>query len=334
MTGAPAYAETIALGAFRQSGFDTGVVKVAVPMEYTPHGLIVPVEINGVLLRLTVDTGASRTVLFTAAAKRAGLKPGGMEPLRLPDSKIETARLGLGSTIRIGHAWTRNEPVLIIPPPPTAPARLDGALGIATLRDWDLRLDIPRREMTLFPVGQADALSGETYLRLFLSPPKDKKYAETQSRPALVFIPLVVNRHTVMALLDTGYGGRLSIPSELAEKLEPGILARSTAVIVGSMTASGIMKEREAALTEVVFRNDVFHAYPVILEIIPRKSPLGGHGTVGLGLLRHYVMTFSFRRERLALKPAGTPGESASDPQSFRTESAPRSGPSNRSDLR
>jgi predicted aspartyl protease len=109
--------------------------------------MIVDAFLNGVALRLIVDTGADRTVISEAALARAGVEAAG------PQARI----LGVtGSTMaslvtvpRLDVAGARLGPLSVLAH--TIPAGADGLLGRDVLDAFTLTVDAATNRATLVP---------------------------------------------------------------------------------------------------------------------------------------------------------------------------------------
>ena len=69
---------------------------------------------------------------------------------------------------------------------------------------------------------------------------------------------------------------------------------------------SGQTVSRDTKLPEFTFGPDTLHGLSTGIITVPPGSADERKGSVGLNLLRHYVMTFRFAAGELRLKPLGT----------------------------
>ncbi len=288
----------------RHSGWPEGVAAVELATESTMLGYTVPVEVDGKEVRLIFDTGAAGTILAPATAKRLGLKAernGSVISITGQQVKTEFA---VSRRITLGQAWTSGEPVMISPLPDGA----DGLLGVATLADWDVRLDPAAGKLVLFPAGKAPALKGESSLPLaweLASAPEGQEHPKGFQLMNLR-IPVRAAGTDIQAVPDTGYGYHFQVSSVLLANLAPAALRAALPGLHTGVSLSGDLVSRSVKLPELVLGPDTLKdLHTDVVEAAPDSS-LSRLGVVGLGLLRHYVSTFSFSRKELHLKPLGT----------------------------
>jgi predicted aspartyl protease len=296
-------------GALRTSTLGGDGKSVSIPLEPTHFGLVVNVTINAKPLRLILDTGASSTMISPAAARRLDLKAEERAGYGLDAgaNKVKTNR-ALTSSIQIGAAVTRNEPVYITEVPSEFG---DGMLGVATLADWDARIDVSKKTLTLFPAGTAPAIKGETTLPMTfeLWNPELKSPNPQKFRNMSLSIPLRLNGHEILLTPDTGYGGIMSLPVETIESIVPGLMRSASPALDTGINLSGISASRVVKLPEIGFGPDTLKNVTADAVTPPPGSPLNRKGFIGLNLLRHYVMTFRFSAGELRLQPIGTVDE-------------------------
>ncbi|WP_395737042.1 aspartyl protease family protein [Prosthecobacter sp.] len=300
----PLSAEALA-GALRTSGLPTGEESVTVPLESTFLGFIVEAQINGQSVQLLLDSGAACTLLSPEIARQLGLQTNGpKESASSADGGSVVGLRTLTKRFSLGSAWTENEPVFIAEMIPG----IQGLLGMATLADWDVRIDPSTRKLTLFPAGKAPSQEGETVLPLTCQRkstsagmPKGQGFHMMN-----LTVPLHVGTHELAATPDTGHGTILQLPSTLIEKMAPQALKDALPALATAVTLSGKTMSREAKLREVTFGPDTLHGLRTNIIDAPPGSNAESKGLIGLNLLRHYVMTFRFSVGELRLKPLGT----------------------------
>ncbi len=185
---------------------------------------------------------------------------------------------------------------------------IDGMLGVATLADWDLRIDPTTSKLTLFPAGKAPPLEGETVLPLTcqLVNPKASASNPQGFRNMKLSVPLRVGPHELLAIPDTGKGGILNLSSTLMEKVAPEALKNAQPGLATGITLSGTAVTREARLPQITFGPDTLRGLNVDVIDAPPGSMVESTGLIGLNLLRHYGMTFRYSAGELRLKPLGT----------------------------
>jgi clan AA aspartic protease (TIGR02281 family) len=294
------------LGALRKSGLPAGVESVTLPFKSTVFGAFtVEVKIDEKPVQLVVDTGASCTVLSPESARKLGLQltEDGDTATTASGGQVASRR-ALTRRISLGDAWTENEPVFVTDMIPG----IDGLLGVATLADWDVRIDPSTKKLTLFPAGKAPPLEGETVLPLTcqLVNPKASTSNPQGFRNMNLRVPVRVGPHELLATPDTGHGTLFQLPSVLMEKVAPEAMKNAQPGLATSITLSGTTLSRETKLPEVTFGPDTLRGVNTDVINAPPGSSAERKGLIGLNLLRHYVMTFRFAARELRLKPLGT----------------------------
>lgn len=168
----------------------------------TPMGdvPIVTVRIDGGLANFLFDTGAERTIMTAAAAKRLGIA-----------AHYEYARRlrSLGGAVAGGDARLRSFElggmraddirVLVgtVSLPSVAGKPIDGLLGADFLRDFDIDLDLPHRRIGLFAPAPCPTAA----------PAWRGPYATIAAHRSLhdrLFFPVRLDGHQLAALIDTG----------------------------------------------------------------------------------------------------------------------------------
>lgn len=277
---------------------------MTIPLESTFAGYTVEVNIDGMPVKLVLDTGAARTVLSPGVARKLGLqaKDGTMNVGSATGGQV-AGQKGLTKRISLGNAWTENEPVFISEMIPG----MNGLLGVSTLADWDVRIDPATKKLTLFPAGKAPPLEGETVLPLTCQLANQEAGSDQHGyRPMNLLVPVRVGPHELLATPDTGYSTIFQLPSLLMEKFAPEALKNAQPGLVTGFTLSGKIVSRDASLPEITFGTDTLRGLLTsVIDATPGSSA-EREGIIGLGLLRHYVMTFRFPAGELRLKPLGT----------------------------
>jgi|GEM_PF-2473700 len=292
-------------GALRKSGLPPAAESVTIPFNSTLLGALVEVTIDGTPVQLQPDTGASSTILSPEAARKIRLQTeGGSEKGTSADGKQVVTRRALTKRISIGAAWTENEPVFIA----EMIAGFDGLLGVATLADWDVRMDPSTKKLTLFLAGKAPPLEGETVLPLTcrLFNPEVSTSNRQEFRKIELRVPVRVGQHELLAVPDTGHGTIFQLSSVLMEKYAPEAMKDALPGLATSTTLSGKSMSRQVKLPEFTFGPDTLRDLPANVIEAPPGSTFESKGLIGLNLLRHYVMTFRFAAGELRLKPLGT----------------------------
>lgn len=187
------------------------VPRASIPLEVINGAILVPVEVNGIAGRFILDTGAERSVVTPAAVQRLALTldewvgttmhgVGGVE--RRPNANTRTLTLG-GAALR--RRTLNHDTSLTVADLPRATAggrAIDGLIGRDYLSLFDLALDMPGQQLTLYDV------QGCTGRFLPWTMPYEAVPVQNPAESALV-VPVVLDGIRLRALLDTGAGSTL-----------------------------------------------------------------------------------------------------------------------------
>jgi predicted aspartyl protease len=189
------------VGAAAAAGQDCRPAREAV-LAVTPMGNvpIVTVRINGAAATFLLDTGAERTVLTAAAAKRLGVEPHYeyARRMRSLDSAVASGDATL-RTLDLGGMALRDFRVLVgsVSLPMLAGKPLDGLLGADFFTSFEVDLDLEHRRVILYepppcPIG---------------APAWNAPYATVAANRSLhdrLFFSVSLDGHKLAALIDTG----------------------------------------------------------------------------------------------------------------------------------
>jgi hypothetical protein len=202
--------------------------RTSVPVEAVSGNILVTVAVNDVPATFILDTGAERTLMAEDAVRRLGLERdswvasavrgiAGIEerPNALPRS------LRLGSIALRRRTLTEDTSVTVGPLPVSEIGGhpVAGLLGRDFLSPFDLDLDLPHHQLTLYDVH--DCRAG------FLpwTVPYGSIPANTPAGTALI-VAAMVNGRPMRALVDTGASASLlTAPGMFRLGLTPGSLA-------------------------------------------------------------------------------------------------------------
>jgi len=202
--------------------------QTTVPIDLANGHLLVSVQVNGEASTFILDTGAERTLMGEDVVRQLGvardswvastvLGIGGYEerPNALPRS------LQLGGVILRRHSLIGDNSVTVGPLPITAVQGrpIAGLLGRDFISPFDLDIDLPARQLTLYDVSGCS--TG------FL--PWHITYASIPSTTpvgAALVIPVSINGISLRALIDTGASSSLiAAPGMARLALTPALLA-------------------------------------------------------------------------------------------------------------
>ena len=272
---------------------DCSLTMVAhMPLQVQDNLLVVPAGINGQWIALVVDSGAERTTISDATADRLGLPH---------DPRYRTRSVGVGGrTVAMDVSVDRfvlggvHFPVdriavggFTLKTPRGLDA--DGLLGADILLAFDMDIDLPGRQLTLYRARQCtEAL-----------PPWSQPAIEITgvgSRKDRLLVPIEVDGMSGMAILDTGASNNV-IGADLARRL--GLNAQSMAAD-RTVSQHGIGPQEASAY---LHRFKQFRIGPVVQAdpVIPVQLAEAGLGDALIGerfLLGRRVW-LSFRNKQI-----------------------------------
>ena len=161
---------------------------------------IVAVHVNGSPAALLFDTGAERTVLTAAAAKRLGIEPHYeyARRMRSLDSAVASGDATLRS-LDFGTTAFRDVRILVgaVSLPKVDGKPLDGLLGADFFTSFEIDIDLEHRRISLF----------ETPPCAIAAPAWTTPYTTIKANLSLhdrLFFPVLLDGHKLDALIDTG----------------------------------------------------------------------------------------------------------------------------------
>jgi predicted aspartyl protease len=268
------------------------------PLESRGNMLFTQARIDGRPITLLVDTGAERTLLTEATVER----------LRLPrDFQHATRTFGIGSPTATWDAKLPNGMVLGGTRFPVdrvtvgrfgitevAGSQADGLLGADILLAFDIDLDMPAHEMTLYRARREcpDA-----------PPPWVQGYVAVEgvsTRRDRLLVPFKLNGVTGTAVLDTG-AQISSISQQMAERV--GLLDADLAgdrTVMAHGAAPDQVPVRIHRFSE--FRVGPTEMHTPALPIVPMSSGMGD-ALVGGDFLHGRRFWLSFSTHRLFVTP-------------------------------
>jgi hypothetical protein len=212
--------------------------KATVPLSVTGGAITVPVEVNGVVATMILDTGAQRSLVTQEAVERLGLARdqwvgttmrgvGGIESR--PNADPRSLTLGGVPLVRRTLNHDTSLTVGVIPRTHIGNLVIDGVLGRDFLSLFDLDLDVPGHRLTLY---QAHDCAGR-----FL--PWEGNYAAvpvTLPTDSALVVPLTLDATPLRALLDTGASSSMiAAPGLFRLGLQPARFAGDPADQVSGM---------------------------------------------------------------------------------------------------
>lgn len=213
----------------------------SLPMEKVPGGDLrtVAATIDSHPVKLVIATGALPTQLWTAIAKEFDY-PSDLGRQRYMDLG---GRYSEGGTIvgkfTLGSMWTGRNFIHVSPDPGTANIAADGLLGLDMMQRYDIDLDFAHQELNYFSPEQCKGAG--VYWN-----PQTITSVQMENFAGLVYVPVTLDGHTIIALVDTS-ADRTYLNPQVASKyfglsadsLEPGNVTDGGALIKAGLHKFG-----------------------------------------------------------------------------------------------
>jgi predicted aspartyl protease len=218
---------------------------------------MVTLSANGKAVTLILDTGAERTVLTPDVAERIGAQRPSIEFQRhlrgiagdLPTHEVELRSFAAGE---VAIPWRR---VLVAPVKMASvfPTPLDGLLGADALSDFDIDIDLPRHQMTLYRKQTCETAT-PNWAGPYIS------ISTGLSRGERLFFPVQLDGRRLTAVIDTGSQFTvLATASARALGLTEGQLSRdrsvSTQGVAGEPLSSRVHRFARLEVGALIIRN-------------------------------------------------------------------------------
>jgi predicted aspartyl protease len=253
--------------------------------ERVANYLFVSGAVNGVPVRLLVDTGASMNVLTPEAAARIGL-PKGIE-IRVQGTTDKTlpARFLQVNEWSVGSAVIKKEAVLVLNLPPEL--QVDGLVGSDTFKHFVTELDyaagtvkfvdptkfIAPRHWTVVPLGFNDGIPTMA--------------ASLGARHGMVTI-------------DTGFNGTFVISSAYDDANHISSEHPEAAVLPGASDATGMLQNLIGRFRDFGFSG--FHLPILFAAISKDKHHTDVMANVGAEVLRRFAVTLDYAGGKMYLR--------------------------------
>ncbi len=268
--------------------------KVAeLPVDFTHNVPVVAVQINGKPARMIIDTGSDGTVLTQQAAGRLGIVAG--SGTRTLGGAGGTAKVGIGraDSVTIGGAVQQGTRIAIADMPNLG---VDGLLGIDTLVDYELDLDVPQRRAGFYRARACVDALPDFPGRIIRLP------TQQQARSGHIFVSLQVDGTPLRGMLDSG-ASTSTLSLQAAE--DTGLSARRLAQLP---RGRGLALNKEG----LAFSEGIFDAMQVGEDRLahPRMTvadipPFAGDLLVGEDYIGTRRIWFSFRLGRVFVEGPG-----------------------------
>ena len=258
-----------------------------------PGLILVAAEINGSPATLVLDTGAERSVLTAAAAKRLAVTAhyDFARPIRGIGKNIATGDAKLQG-FTIGSHPFQYPRILVagLVLPNLGGVVPDGLLGADLLADFDLDLDLPRQRLTLYDRLVCSALR----------PPWTGQYATIETTRSLdrhPFFPVLLDGHAIDATIDSG-AQRTVLGTQVATRagVTAAMLARDPAL--STRGAGGeVLKAYAHQFREMIIGGETVRSPVVVIAgvALPRATDM----VIGLDYLQSRRIWLSYGSRRI-----------------------------------
>ena len=231
------FAASVAIGfACSVAAASCQLTKVAEwPVRLERNKLIVDGAINGQKIGVLLDTGASTTLIFRAAAARLGLALREVRNYRVVgvggETNVESANI---DEFRVGQSVRKNWRMLV------AGERDPGGdvavlLGEDFFQMFDIEFDLPHKMVRLYQPKDCDGVSLAYWASAGAG---EVGFEEVDARHPKIVVPVSINGQSTKALLDSGAGLSLLDKAEAARlgvtPETPGVIATSSGVGLGT----------------------------------------------------------------------------------------------------
>jgi hypothetical protein len=299
----------------------------SLPMEKVPGGdtVTVAATLDGSPQKLIVDIGTMPTQLWNREATKLGL------PIR------EGARAGrfhfdFGGRFSediarvqkftLGSMETGGFNIQVVADPDVPQGTTDGVLGTDMMQRYDIDLDFAHQQLNYFSPEQCNGAG--IYWK-----PKSVVGQQMVTYTGLVYVPVTLDGHTILALLDSGVDRTFLNPRSASKlfglswgSLEPGNVTDDGALIKADLhpfsrlTLAGLtINNPEIAIPDDIQTQSTreFHAEHLIPDRFPLDQIIKGDIVIGMDVLKQTHLYLSFRNNRIYVSPAGD-GEALKQP--------------------
>jgi len=218
----------------------------------------------GVAGRLELDTNGTGRVRGIAGVERFDFHP--IDRLRVGDASLDVDRLA-GVNVNLLRDGFGIKPA--------------GLLGFPAFGPRPFTIDLAQSTLTVHPVGAFE-------------PPTDATVTRMSTSRGVPVVTIRVGRHRVPVILDTGQDAELVLPLALLKR-DPSIASVPITGRGRSAGVGGVIGTTLSWTKTVRLLGTNLGDVPTTFE----ADPPGGTGRVGLGLLKHFRITFDPARGRV-----------------------------------
>jgi predicted aspartyl protease len=267
--------------------------RAVLPIDAVQNLPVVHGRINDAPASFILDTGAESVVLTSGAVRRLALKSDPHEVMTTYGAGGQASRFpAMVHDMELGGVPVPDHLVPVLPTalPVKGAPDLDGLLGVTILSTFELELDFPHRQMTLY----AGRLCPATVVPNWQGPYStlDAQHSER----GRFIIPVTIDGTTMNALIDTGTQTSVVTTKAANETgLTPAMLDRDP---VGTMRGAGPdpVHTHVHRFGEIRIGDEVFHNEPLLVADLP----LGDVEVIlGMDYLASHRLWLSYARRRV-----------------------------------
>lgn len=254
---------------------------------------------SGPVLKMVIDTGNADSVLETALAKGADLKPIGSLPAGAPEGMYRTKI----PSICVGEVKLENVPATAMVlgdmiAQNQMPA-VDGTLAYTAFKDRVVQLDFAAHKLRISEVLTAPSPCVGACDKISLI-----KFGK-EGPPIVVANGFEINGQHVTAQVDTMYAGSLLVYTASVEKLHLAEAAKTTKSRDFPLTDGGVQMKEATADKEGFHGVSLGPRIPLVYFPTPDVHEPDGlfDATVGLDLFYNTVLTLNFHDMTIAVEP-------------------------------
>ncbi len=255
-----------------------------------PGAVTIAVKVNGVSLRMLVDTGAQRSCLDTGVMSKLGLKSGAIAGVMTPYANSSTRELSV-RTLEIAAFHVEDVTMIVVDMSSMSAAlglRLDGILGTDILKLLPLQLDFSEDLAQPLPQPQVSSVSAIVDLR---------------EADGLFYCVTVIQGVPVRLLLDTGTN-LSNISSTAWKRVTAEWEPRS--VVRGIRSSAGPDETSLALVPSLTLADAQLHDVAVRVQP-PMTAGLYADqtfdGLLGTNFLESYLVVLDLPHSRMLLSP-------------------------------
>lgn len=272
--------------------FAGGKRESVLPFRFLNNHVYVDAKLNGRTFGLLVDTGAAN-VMTPTVAQALRLRSVGNAQVKGAGEFTENAAFTRVANVSLGDVRLRNQLFAVVPLEKLGAVEgvpFHGILGYELFKRFVVRIDYPRRTLTLYDAGAWRAAGAGVAIPFVFNGTVPEIEGEIDGIAAAFDI-------------DTGSRASVGLNSPFVQKhalrarFKPSIDA-VTGWALGGPTRGTVARVGRVKLGPVVVPNVVVDMSLQRLGALTNTAPAG---SIGSGLLQRFVVTFDYSRQRIYL---------------------------------